>query len=97
MDTAVCGSFFPISELLPPVCFKVRNSTSTRKMREYRARLRDRGIQTYQAYSICKKYVTFLATVGFCSVVVDVRADVLKACVVYCVVSLPYRSRLIFP
>lgn len=34
----MCGScclaeFLPVSELLPPVCFKVRNSTSARKMR----------------------------------------------------------------
>lgn len=55
-------------------------------------RRRDKTYQTYM-----QKVCDFSCHSGLFRVVGGVRADGLIACVVHSVVSLPYRSRLIFP
>lgn len=86
----MCGycflsELFPISELLQPVCFKVRNSTSMRKMGGGAAEEDWETEGEKPIRHICKECVAFLVTVGIYGVVTDMRADVLKACDVCCV------------
>ncbi len=84
----MCGccclsEFSPVSELLPPACFKVRNSTSTRKMRGMAEDWEERGMKKLIRH-ICKEYKMFLVTVGFYGAVMDAWAGVLKDRTVCC-------------